>query len=53
MYQARVREMITDGKDRLIISINDLRKKNPQRARQYVCIYHLTFVLRILDKKRV
>ena len=36
LYQGRVRDMISDGVTRLIVNINDLRKKNSQRAREYV-----------------
>lgn len=32
IYQQKVRDMITDDKCRLVVNINDLRKKNPKRA---------------------
>lgn len=32
IYVDRVKTMIEDRKTRLIVDINDLRKKNPQRA---------------------
>jgi len=32
VYQQKVKDMIADGEIRLIVNINDLRKKNPKRA---------------------
>ena len=32
IYQQKVRDMIADGEIRLIVNVNDLRKKNPKRA---------------------
>ncbi|KAK2162609.1 hypothetical protein LSH36_95g04000 [Paralvinella palmiformis] len=32
IYQQKIRDMIADGEIRLIVNINDLRKKNPARA---------------------
>jgi len=32
IYQQKVKDMIADGEIRLIVNINDLRKKNPKRA---------------------
>lgn len=31
IYTAKVREMIREGRSRLIVSINDLRRKSPKR----------------------
>ena len=31
IYTAKVREMIREGRSRLIVSVNDLRRKNPKR----------------------
>lgn len=31
-----VKDMITDGSKRLIVNINDLRRKNPQRAQSLI-----------------
>lgn len=36
IYQQKVRDMITDGHTRLRVNVNDLRRKNPQRARELV-----------------
>jgi len=32
IYQQKVKDMIADGEVRLVVNINDLRKKNPKRA---------------------
>ncbi len=32
-YTGKVKEMITESKHRLVVNINDLRRKKPQRAR--------------------
>jgi len=32
VYQQKVKDMIADGEIRLIVNINDLRKKNQKRA---------------------
>ena len=34
VYVQKVRDMITDGLIRLVVNINDLRKKNPKRAQE-------------------
>ncbi|KAM5164716.1 DNA replication licensing factor MCM3 [Mantella aurantiaca] len=34
IYQSKVREMISDNQCRLIVNINDLRRKNEKRSRQ-------------------
>ncbi|CAJ0951792.1 unnamed protein product [Ranitomeya imitator] len=34
IYQSKVRDMISDNQYRLIVNINDLRRKNEKRARQ-------------------
>uniref|UniRef100_A0ACB8GEU1 MCM DNA helicase complex subunit n=1 Tax=Sphaerodactylus townsendi TaxID=933632 RepID=A0ACB8GEU1_9SAUR len=36
IYQSKVRTMISDNQYRLIVNINDLRRKNEKRARRYV-----------------
>ena len=32
IYQSKVRELISDNQYRLIVSVNDLRRKNEKRA---------------------
>lgn len=36
VYQGKVRDMISDNQYRLIVSVNDLRRKNEKRASRYV-----------------
>lgn len=38
MYATRVKAMIEEKKTRLVININDLRRKNPTRSGEYVFI---------------
>lgn len=33
-YKSRIVNMISSGKSRLIISVNDLRRENPKRTEQ-------------------
>jgi len=35
VYQQKVKDMIADGYIRLVININDLRKKNAKRSAEY------------------
>lgn len=34
IYQQKVKDMISDNQVRLVVNINDLRKKNPKRAEE-------------------
>lgn len=36
IYQSKVRDMISENKFRLIVNINDLRRRNEARAAKYV-----------------
>ncbi|KAK2188881.1 hypothetical protein NP493_117g07014 [Ridgeia piscesae] len=36
VYQQKVRDMISDNESRLLVNINDLRRKNPKRALELV-----------------
>lgn len=36
IYQSKVRQMISENKSRLIVNLNDLRRRNEQRAAKYV-----------------
>lgn len=36
IYQSKVRDMISDNQYRLIVNINDLRRKNEKRASRWV-----------------
>ena len=50
IYQQKVKDMIADGDIRLIVNINDLRKKNPKRATEWAaCCYEIEFTVDIID----
>ncbi|CDQ88433.1 unnamed protein product [Oncorhynchus mykiss] len=35
VYQSKVRDMVSENKNRLIVNINDLRRRNDVRATRY------------------
>ncbi len=39
IYQSKVRQMISENKSRLIVNLNDIRRRNEQRAAKYVTLY--------------
>ena len=41
IYHEKVKEMVRSQGRRLIVNINDLRRKNPQRAERHVGLHHL------------
>lgn len=38
IYSQLVKDLVTDKSKRLLININDLRRKNPVRATRLVCL---------------
>lgn len=44
IYARLVKDMIQDDKYRLVVNINDLRRKNPARTTRYNRFVFLTFI---------
>ena len=44
IYHGKISDMITKNKCRVIVNINDLRRKNEKRASKYVCEIKLIFL---------